>query len=63
MAITSIEESPMSIIREYLTETLFGLEPYTEREAIMKKVTKKDIIKVFKKVKIDTIFLLEGDKE
>ena len=29
----------------------------------MNKVTKKDIIKVIKKIKMDTIFLLEGVKE
>ena len=29
----------------------------------IEKVTKEDIVKVAKKVKIDTIFLLEGNKE
>lgn len=27
----------------------------------MNKVTKKEIVRAFKKVKMDTIFLLEGD--
>ena len=57
----SIEENPMNIIREYLTEEITGLANYKEREAFMNKVKKKDIIKAFKKIKMDTIFLLEGE--
>ncbi len=61
-SITSIEENPMSIMNEYLTEEIVGFESYKEREEIMNKVSKKEIQKVFKKIKIDTIFLLEGEK-
>ena len=53
----------MSIIREYLTEEMLGIEPYTERVKIMNKVTKGEIIKTYKKIKMDTIFLLEGDND
>ena len=60
-SITSIEENPMNIIREYLTEEMTGLAPYEERLKIMSKVTKSDIVKAYKKIKMDTIFLLEGD--
>ena len=60
-SITSIEENPMNIIREYLTEEMTGLDPYKERLQIMNKVTKSEIIKAYKKIKMDTIFLLEGD--
>ena len=56
-----IEENPTNLIREYLTEELTGLENYKERETLMNKVTKKEIVRAFKKVKMDTIFLLEGD--
>ena len=62
-SIMSIEENPMNLIREYLTEEMMGIEPYTERTTIMNKVSKKEIIRVFKKIKMDTIFLLEGDKD
>lgn len=62
-AISTIEEDPLQIINEYLTEEIMKIEPYKERLEMMNKVTKKDIIKVLKKIKIDTIFLLEGDKE
>ena len=61
-AITSIEEKPMNLINEYLTEEIVGFENYKEREKIMNKVSKKEIVRVFKKIKMDTIFLLEGEK-
>lgn len=62
-SILSIEEDPMQIINEYLTEQIVGFENYKERSKIMNKVTKRSIIKTIKKIKIDTIFLLEGDEE
>ena len=62
-SITSIEENPMSIIREYLTEEMTGLDSYQERAQIMSKVKRKDIIRTYKKIKMDTIFLLEGDQD
>ena len=62
-SITSIEESPMNLIREYLTEEMIGLDPYQERVKIMNKVKRSEIIKAFKKIKMDTIFLLEGDHD
>lgn len=60
-AIRLIEENPFSIIREYLTQELTGLEDYHERETKMNKVTKKEIVRSMKKIKMDTIFLLEGE--
>lgn len=60
-AISNIEESPASLISEYLTEEITGLDSYKKRVEIMNKVTKKDIKKVIKKMNTDTIFLLEGD--
>ena len=60
-AISNIEESPASLISEYLTEEITGLDSYKKRVEIMNKVTKKDIKKVIKKINTDTIFLLEGD--
>ena len=60
-AISNIEESPASLISEYLTEEITGLDSYKKRVEIMNKVTKKDIKKVIKKMITDTIFLLEGD--
>ena len=61
-SLTNIEENPMSLIREYLTQALTGLEPYEERASKMNKVTKQQIVRAIKKVKMDTIYLLEGEK-
>lgn len=60
-AINSIEENPNNLITEYFTENITGLENYKDRIEIMNKITKKDIIRAFKKINIDTVFLLEGD--
>ena len=62
-AIMSIEESPMELIKEYLSEEVLGLDNYNDRLEIMNKVTKSEIVKAFKKIKMDTVFLLEGDKD
>ena len=60
-SITSIEDNPMNLISEYLTEEITGLENYKKREKTMNKVSKKEIIRAFRKIKMDTVFLLEGD--
>lgn len=58
-----IEDNENAIIDTYLAMDLLNLgDIETRREEIM-KVSKEDIIKVAKKVKIDTIFLLEGVEE
>ncbi len=60
-SINNIEEKPLYLINEYFSEEITKLDNYQERVAKIKKVTKKDIIKALKKIKMDTIFLLEGD--
>ncbi len=62
-SITSIEESPMNLMREYIAEEIIQMEPYQERKQIMNKVTKKEIVRAMKKVNMDTIFLLEGESD
>ena len=62
-SLASIEENPMNIIREYMNEEMLGFAFYKERELKMNSVSKKDIIRVMKRVKMDTVFLLEGEKE
>ena len=57
-----IEDSPQNIISEYLFTSILGVDPIEERIRKMNKVTKRQIIKVAKKIKLDTIFLLEGVK-
>ena len=60
-SISNIEENPHRIINEYFIEEITKLDNYKDRLEIIKKVTKKEIVKAIKKINIDTIFLLEGD--
>lgn len=56
----SIIESPARLINEIFSEEILGVDPLEKRKENINKVTKKDIIRVSKKLNIDTIFLLEG---
>lgn len=58
-----IEDNEMAIIETYLAKDLLNLGDIEERKQEIMKVTKEDIKKIAKKVKIDTIFLLEGETE
>ena len=62
-ACEEVEESEYKIINEYLSQEILGVEPLEERVKIMNNVTKKDIVKVIKKIDMDTVFLLEGVKD
>lgn len=62
-AAEEVEESEQKIINEYLSQEILGIEPLSERVKIMNKVSKKEIIKVCKKINMDTVFLLEGGKK
>lgn len=55
-----IEDNETAIIETYLAKDLLNLGSIEERKREISKVTKEDVIKVAKKIKIDTIFLLEG---
>ena len=61
-SLRTIEENPMNVIREFQTEEIIGIDNYEERMKKINLVTKKQIMRVLKKIKIDTIYLLEGDK-
>lgn len=58
-----IEDNENAIIETYLAKEILNLGDIEERKKQIMKVTKEDIINVSKKVKIDTIFLLEGELE
>ena len=63
MQLQKLRRKEYKIINEYLSQEILGIEPLEERVKIMNKVTKKDIIKVTKKIEMDTVFLLEGVRE
>ena len=58
-----IEDNENAIIETYLAKEILNLGDIEERKKQIMKVTKEDIINVSKKIKIDTIFLLEGELE
>lgn len=55
-----IEDNENAIVETYLAKDLLNLGDIEERKKEIMRVTKDDIIKVAKKIKIDTVFLLEG---
>lgn len=60
-SVLSMMDSPSSIISLYETKEYFNWDLIDKRMKEIKKVTKEQIIAVAKKVKLDTIYLLEGE--
>lgn len=61
-AIEETEESQHRIIDNYMMMEFIGTDTLEVKREKMNQVSKTDIVKVAKKVNIDTIFLLEGGK-
>ena len=55
-----MEDNEESILANYITREYLNLDPINIREKEIKKVTKEMIMKVSKKIHLDTIYLLEG---
>ena len=62
-ALDSILESQSSIIDSYYMMEILGIDDIETRRKKMSQVTKQEIIKVAKKIKMDTIYCLEGIME
>ncbi len=62
-ALEEIEDVPNQIIASYYAEFRLGIDPIEKRKEEIMKVTKEDIINLSKKISIDTIFLLGGDRK
>ena len=62
-ALEEVLESTDRIIDNYLMMELIGTDTIEKKREMISKVTKEEIIKMAKKVKLDTIFLLEGVKD
>ena len=60
-ALDEVLDSPNRILDNYYMMELIGTDTLEEKRRKIMSVTKEDIIKVAKKVKMDTVFLLEGD--
>lgn len=55
-----VEDSAFSILNAYTSCEYLNYDPIEKRIKEIEKITKEDVIKVSKKIHIDTIFLLEG---
>lgn len=62
-AIDEIEESQSDIVDSYYMMDLLGVDDIETKKKKMLYVTREEIIEVSKKVKIDTVYMLEGVKE
>ena len=62
-ALEEVLESSDRIIDNYLMMELIGTDTVDKKREMIGKVTKDEIIKVAKKVKLDTVFLLEGVRD
>ncbi len=62
-AMDELEESPSQLVEAHYMIDLLKLDDIETRKTKMQKVNKEQIISVAKKVKLDTIFLLEGMNE
>ena len=60
-ALDEVEDSPTQILDNYYMMELIGTDTIDEKRRNIMKVTKEDIVRVAKKVKMDTVFFLEGD--
>lgn len=62
-ALDEVEDRPNQIISSYYAMDLLGVDNVEKRKEEIMKVSKDDIIALAKKIKIDTVFLLGGDKK
>ena len=62
-AIDDIIESPFQIIESYYMIELLGVDDIETKRKKMLKVTKEEIIALAKKVKMNTVYILEGSDD
>lgn len=60
-ALDEVLDNPNRILDNYYMMELLGTDDLEEKRRKIMEVSKADIIKVAKKIKMDTVFLLEGD--
>ena len=60
--INEINDSPWAIIEYYTNYLYFNTDTIEKQINEIKRITKEDVIKISKKIDIDTIFLLKEDQ-
>jgi predicted Zn-dependent peptidase len=57
-----VDDNPISIIDHYNNYLYYGADTLKDAYQKVKNITKEDVIKVAKKIEIDTIYLLKEDE-
>ena len=60
-SLEQLEDNQYEILENYVSMQLLGIDTIEIRKEKIKEVTKEDLIKIAKKIKIDTIYLLKGE--
>ena len=60
MSLDLANDNNVAILNNYVFNYFDNLPGLDERKEMLKKVTKEDIMKVAKKLKINTVYVLEG---
>ena len=60
-SLDELEESPARVMNAYYMMDILGADDIDTRRKKMNAVTKEQIIAVAKKIKMDTIYCLEGE--
>lgn len=61
-SLVKIEDSQKDLVTSYTSELFIGNDSPDIRKKEMEKVTKEDVMNLAKKVYIDTVYLLKGDR-
>lgn len=61
-ALEQLEDNQYEILENYVSMQLLGIDDIDTRKEKIKEVSKEDIKRIAKKVKIDTVYLLKGEK-
>lgn len=61
-ALEQLEDNQYEILENYVSMQLLGIDDINTRKEKIKEVSKEDIKRIAKKVKIDTVYLLKGEK-
>lgn len=59
-ALEQLEDNEYELVENYISMQILGTDPIDIRKKKIKEVTKEDIIRIAKEIKIDTIYLLKG---
>ena len=62
-AFDELEEDPNAVIDMYLGTVYLDTDNMDEKRKNIMRVTKSEIVRVAKKIHMDTVFELEGDKD